>query len=73
MRPWSLLTILNFSERGPTDNGILMSQLLLVAETITGVENDFPEEHFSNIMKNIVQIVVKAGYIDFKKKRSYFP
>ena len=33
MRSWSLLTLLNFSERGPTNNGILMSLLLLVAET----------------------------------------
>ena len=34
VRPWSLLTILNFSEQEPTDtNGILMSLLLLVAET----------------------------------------
>ena len=33
VRPWSLLTLLNFSERGPTNNGILMSLPLLVAET----------------------------------------
>ena len=34
VRPWSLLTTLNFSEQEPTDtNGILMSLLLLVAET----------------------------------------
>ena len=32
VRPWSLLTILNFSARGPTDS-ILTSPLLLVAET----------------------------------------
>ena len=35
VRPWSLLTILNFSERGPTDNSIVMSLLLLVPETIS--------------------------------------
>ena len=36
VRPCSLLTIVNFSERGPTDNDILMSFLLLVAETKRG-------------------------------------
>ena len=33
VRPWLLLTILNFSERGLTHNGIFMSLLLLVAKT----------------------------------------
>ena len=33
VRPWALLIILNFSEQGPKDNGILMSLLLLVSET----------------------------------------
>ena len=37
VRPWSWLTISNFSERGPTDNGILMSLLVLVAETKNSV------------------------------------
>ena len=34
VHPWSLLTRLNFSARGPADTGILMSLLLLVAETV---------------------------------------
>ena len=33
VRPWALL-ILNSSARVPTDNGILMSLILLVAETM---------------------------------------
>ena len=36
VRPWLLITILNFSIRGLTDKGILMFLFLLVAETKIG-------------------------------------
>ena len=56
MRPWSLLTILNFSAWRPTDNGILMSPPLSVAKTKMNYEgHNYPSiysRYFSSKLTN---------------------